>query len=90
MVLNPEYITYLLYDSPNTRLNNWVLSHLDANVSDSTASANNMGGITDLGIAAFMRHCPIVSTFSSEQMKKLKKRQRWVGIQPILTLSIDE
>ena len=32
-----------------------------------------MGGITDLGIGAIIRPRPIVSTFSLERMKELKK-----------------
>ena len=66
--------TTSLHDSTNLRLNSWVFSHLDASIwSVSTASANNMGGMTDLGIAAFMRYCSIVLTFSSKWMMELKK-----------------
>ena len=65
--------TISLHDSVNWKLNSWVLSDLDANISYSTASANNMGDITDLGIPAFMRYFPLVSSFSSEPMKELKK-----------------
>ena len=48
-----------------------------------------MRRITDLGISALIRHCSIVSNFSSERMMEVKKRQRRSEMQPILTSSID-
>lgn len=47
-----------------------------------------MGGITDPGKQAFMRHCLILSTLISDRMRRERKNHRKSGIQLTFSASL--
>ena len=73
------------YDYANPSLSSCVLSHLEPKIlSNSTASTISIGGISDLGKAAFVMHYPILSPFTYSVNQLLQKRRKLSGIYPTL------